>query len=409
MAKQDRPLYHVKPGDANSTSDAQSGRDEGAGRAASAAAADLDPSQLAPDALRIRIVEELTPWYRKCRRDLPWRGASPYAVWVSEILLQQTQAQTATPYYVRFLERFPTVQALADASLDDVLGCWAGLGYYARARNLHRAAQIVVERFGGELPRTEKELSALPGIGPYTAGAILSIAFDVRAPLVDANVTRVLARLFGLRGDPGSARVRAALWALADRLVPERSPGEFNQALMELGALVCDPAEPCCEECPLLFCCRAGAEPDPSALPELPPGRRTVRVTHSAAIVRSSGGVLIVRRPPHGLWGGLWEFPRAVCDPGETPAEAAARAAREAAGVEVEIGRRIGIVRHSVTHHRITLHGFEAMPAGDAAIRADRPDLRCVPIDRLNDYPFSSPQSQLRAVVLKATAAGDGL
>ncbi len=362
---------------------------------------------------RARLAARLVEWYRRSKRDLPWRGASPYAVWVSEIMLQQTQVATVIPFFRRFLERFPTVEALAAAPIDDVLKLWAGLGYYARARNLHRAAQMVVERFGGVVPQTPEEIEALPGIGRYTSGAILSIAYDVPRPLVDANVIRVLSRVFGLRGDPKSAPNQAALWSLAEQLVPQEGPGEFNQGLMELGALVCSPADPKCDRCPLLPDCVAGNSPDPSALPEFPPGRATISVTHSAALIRDSAGrFLIAQRPLHGLWGGLWEFPRVVCEPAETPAEGAVRAAREVVGLEVNISPKVGRVKHGVTHHRITLYGFAASPCSAQSVPYPRDCAACkweTP-DALENYAFSSPQVLLREALhdwLRREAHGD--
>jgi A/G-specific adenine glycosylase len=346
-----------------------------------------------------RIVESLVGWYQAHKRDLPWRGATPYAVWVSEIMLQQTQVATVIPFFLRFLERFPTVEALAATPIEEVLKYWAGLGYYARARNLHRAAQVITEQYGGQLPQTAAEIESLPGIGRYTSGAILSIAFQVPRPLVDANVIRVLSRVFGLRGDPKSTANQAALWSLAEQLVPEEMPGEFNQGLMELGALICSPVDPKCERCPLLSDCVAGNSADPSALPEFPPGRATIAVTHSAALIRDSAGrLLIAQRPLHGLWGGLWEFPRVVCSSGESPAEAAARAAREVVGLDVEIGDKVGQIKHGVTHHRITLYGFDArlrdphprpQALDCAAFRWEQPEA-------LADHAFSSPQVLLR-------------
>ncbi|HLK55425.1 MAG TPA: A/G-specific adenine glycosylase [Chthonomonadaceae bacterium] len=349
-----------------------------------------------------RIAARLLEWYRVHKRDLPWRGASPYAVWVSEIMLQQTQVATVIPFFRRFLERFPTVEVLAEAPIEEVLKYWAGLGYYARARNLHRAAQVVVTVFGGSVPNTPEAIETLPGIGRYTAGAILSIAYNVPRPLVDANVVRVLSRVFGLHGDPKSAANQAALWSLAEQLVPETAPGDFNQGLMELGALLCEPSDPKCERCPLLADCVAGNSPDPSALPELPPGRATVQVTHSAALIRNEAGqVLIVQRPLHGLWGGLWEFPRVVCASAETPQEAAVRAAREIVGLEVELGKRVGKIKHAVTHHRITLYCFSArLRKSDAAPQQrDCAAVRWEPPDALDDYAFSSPQALLRSAL----------
>ncbi len=352
---------------------------------------------------RVRIAEDLLAWYRVHKRDLPWRGATPYGVWVSEIMLQQTQVATVIPFYHRFMERFPTVEALADAPIEDALKYWAGLGYYARARNLHRAAQMVVAQHGGRVPDTPETIATLPGIGRYTSGAILSIAYNLPQPLVDANVIRVLCRVFGLRGDPKSTRNRAALWSLAAQLVPQDFPGDFNQGLMELGALICEPADPKCEQCPLLNDCMAGNSPDPSALPEFPPGRASIAVTHSSAIVRNTAGhFLIVQRPLHGLWGGLWEFPRVVCASGESPQEGAIRAAKEIAGLDVQTGPRLGKVKHGVTHHRITLYGFAAslavpsqvpFPLGCAQVRWES-------LDALENYAFSSPQALLREALL---------
>lgn len=351
-----------------------------------------------------QTAKSLLDWYDREARDLPWRrhgGRRPnaYKVWLSEIMLQQTQVATVIPFFNRFLERFPTVEALAAAPVDDALKLWAGLGYYARIRNLHRAAQIVVSEHGGQIPNTPETIETLPGIGRYTAGAILSIAYDVPRPLVDANVIRVLCRVFGLRGDPKSAANQAALWSLAEQLVPVDAPGDFNQGLMELGALICDPADPRCEQCPLLSDCVAGNSADPAALPEFPSGRSTVAVTHVSTLIRDAENrVLIVQRPLHGLWGGLWEFPRVVLQSGESPQEAAARAAREVVGLEVSVGARIGKVKHGVTHHRITLYGLEARPTEpDVAAKP----LACAAVvwaapDALDNYAFSSPQALLR-------------
>ena len=366
---------------------------------------------------RERIAERLLAWYRLHKRDLPWRGGSPYAVWISEIMLQQTQVVTVIPFFLRFMARFPTLQSLASAPMDDVLQQWAGLGYYARARNLHRAAQQMVAEYGARVPNTPEEIERLPGIGRYTAGAILSIAYDLPRPLVDANVVRVLCRIFGVRGDPKSTANQAALWLLAEQLVSARHPGDFNQGLMELGALVCRPDEPLCEQCPLLPECVAGNSPDPTVLPEIPPGRATVTMAQSSAIVlRESGSlpwenaaqpdVLIVQRPLHGLWGGLWEFPRVVCDKGEDPATAAARAAREAAGLEVEPTERIAVVKHSVTHHRITLRGYLAhwSPAAGEPRALACAAVRWAPIDSLDGYAFAAPQGLLREALRKRMA-----
>ena len=345
------------------------------------------------------IQERLAQWFRENKRDLPWRGASPYAVWVSEIMLQQTQVATAIPYFNRFLERFPTIETLASAPIDEVLKYWAGLGYYARARNLHKASQIVVENFGGAVPNDPKTLRSLPGVGRYTSGAILSIAYNLPEPIVDGNVIRVISRLFGIKGDPKSSTNQGTLWEIAESLVPREAPGDFNQGLMELGALVCEPAEPKCETCPLLQFCFAGNSPEPNAYPEIPAGKATVRAVHvSAALLNEKDEVLIVQRPLHGLWGGLWEFPRVKALPGEKPSEAAVRAMQEAMGMKVEAIQSFGDVVHSVTHFRIKLHGVltkSALFSGEPILQ-NYVGMQWVGLYSLSNFALSAPQVLLK-------------
>ncbi len=358
-----------------------------------------DLQEIVPPKKAEQIAQNLVAWFGVYKRDLPWRGASPYAVWVSEIMLQQTQVVTVIPFFLRFMERFPTVETLAETPIEEVLKYWAGLGYYARARNLHRAAQKVVVEYGGKIPTTPEEIEKLPGIGRYTAGAVLSIAYNVPRPLVDANVIRVLSRLFGIEGDPKSSANQALLWEVAGKLVPALNPGDFNQAMMELGALVCQPAEPKCGACPLYSLCVAGHLPDPSLLPQIPPGRSTITLIHSSALVRNTEGeVLLVQRPLEGLWGGLWEFPRVTCAQGETPQEGAERAGREVVGLPLEIGARVAKVKHAVTHHKITLYGFLAEPRHTTVDLTQSlvRDMRWVKPECLTDFALSSPQALLR-------------
>lgn len=342
----------------------------------------------------------LLEWYRTHRRDLPWRrrGHDPYAVWVSEIMLQQTQVATVIPYYQRWMERFPTLESLAAAPTDEVMRYWAGLGYYARARNLQRAARIVVDEYGGKIPCDER-LKELPGIGRYTQGAIRSIALNRPEPVVDANVARVLCRVFALGGDPKSGPVQSELWRLASELLPLDAPGDFNQAMMELGALVCTPADPACEHCPLLSVCRAGNSADPTRWPETPTGKSTLRVNHASAVIRRGGEYLVVRRHAHGLWGGLWEFPRRSCRPGETPEDCARRATQEVVGLTIILSKRIGIVKHSVTHHAITLHAFGAEGAAGSPQPLDCDRLSWLPLEQIEDLALSAPQRQLLAML----------
>jgi A/G-specific adenine glycosylase len=307
------------------------------------------------------IAWALLDWYEKGRRDLPWRRTrDPYAVWVSEMMLQQTQVKTVLDYYERWMRRFPTVDALARAKEADVLHAWQGLGYYSRARNLWRGARAVLEDHGGRVPSDVDTLRSLPGIGPYSAGAIASIAHGVRTPLVDGNVVRVLCRLFGLRGDPTRAPLKSDLWELAASLVPGEAPGDFNQGLMELGATVCTPRAPACDRCPLRAPCTANRDGMALELPESPKRAATVPVARAAAIVTSGGRVLVVQVPEDAArWAGMWQFPNTDVDHGETAEAAARRAVREAVALDPGRGTPALTVRHSVTRYRITLDAFD--------------------------------------------------
>ncbi|MBW2313135.1 MAG: A/G-specific adenine glycosylase [Deltaproteobacteria bacterium] len=298
-------------------------------------------------------------WYRRARRDLPWRHTNdPYRVWISEAMLQQTRVETVIPYYHRFLDRFPDVAALAGAELDDVLGAWQGLGYYSRARNLKRAAEHVVECCGGELPDTADALRELPGVGRYTAGAVASIAFDRPEPIVDGNVARVLSRLHGLTEDPKSRAGQKRLWEEAERLVRGRSPGDLNQALMELGATVCTPRSPECPRCPVRADCVALRGGDPEALPAGGKRPKVRDITAVAALVERRGRVLAVRRPETGLLGGLWDLPGGDLTASEDPDAGLERTLRERVGLEVGAVEPIGAVRHVFTHRRLSLHVY---------------------------------------------------
>ncbi|TDP77353.1 A/G-specific adenine glycosylase [Bradymonas sediminis] len=278
------------------------------------AAVDFSDAECA--AIRVALLG----WYRLYRRELPWRDIQdPYLIWVSEIMLQQTQVATVVAYYQRWAQRFPTVEALATASLDEVLEQWAGLGYYRRARFLHESSKTVLEEMGGRLPRSAGQLRKLKGVGPYTAGAIASIAFGQPEPLVDGNVERVLARLRAVRGDAKSGAFQKLWWRLAARVLDPEEPGDFNQALMELGATVCTPQNPNCEDCPVRGVCHASRTESPTDFPS--PAKRTrqrpvrvrslvvareLRAQNDGALTRE---FLLLKRPLDGIWGGLWECP----------------------------------------------------------------------------------------------------
>jgi A/G-specific adenine glycosylase len=343
----------------------------------------------------------LLPWYEVSRRDLPWRrvAGDPYAVWISEVMLQQTTVAAVIPFFVRWMERFPTVESLADAPIDDVLKIWAGLGYYARARNLHRGAQAVVRQHGGRIPSDEKALRALPGVGPYTAGAILSIAFNQDAGILDANVTRVLARIFAVPGDPRkSTETRDRLWELARRVIPHGRASDFNQAMMELGALVCHAAQPRCTACPAAAVCQALQDGAPETYPQFEGKKKwTSIVDVSVAIWNRSGKVLLARRPADlPLWGGLWELPRARREPDETSEECAERIAREQMGFAVKIAGPFGTVKHVVANRKVTLHGFEMDAVDTRAITLTGYDrFAWIEPHQAVDYAVSSPQVRL--------------
>lgn len=349
----------------------------------------------------VRWVEELRrallQWFAQHRRALPWRKDSenPYAVWVSEVMLQQTQTATVIPYYERFMQRFPTVETLAEAPQEEVLRHWEGLGYYSRARNLQEAARLIVREYGGQLPAEVEALKHLPGVGAYTAGAIASIAFGRAAPVVDGNVSRVLARLFWLKGDMKKPSVQTLLWNLARQLVDPRMPGDFNQAMMELGSTVCTPAAPECGRCPVAHLCAALQRGEPSAVPEPSRSKPSRAVTDVSAIVLNEGQVVIGKRPPHGLWGGLWEFPRTTRQGKESLEQLARQAAQELTGIHVEPREPLMQVKHQVTYHAIRLHGYLCDYVSGDLQPSGYQEVRWVEPASLPDFPLSAPQRQL--------------
>jgi len=306
------------------------------------------------------VQRALLRWYGRHRRDLPWRRRSdPYAIWVSEIMLQQTQVETVKPYFARFLKCFRTVRALAEAPLDDVLKAWEGLGYYARARNLHRAAKQIIAEHGSRLPSETSQLLALPGIGRYTAGAIASIAFGRDEPVLDGNVTRVLCRLFRIRTDPKSSATQSQLWALARDLIPAGQASLLNQALMDLGATICVLRVPQCLLCPVERLCLARQHGEESRLPVAAPRRRTPHCDVAAGVIWKGDRILIDQRKSEGLLGGLWEFPGGKRRSAESLKACLMREVKEELGIRIEVVRPFITVKHAYTHFRITLHCFE--------------------------------------------------
>jgi A/G-specific adenine glycosylase len=325
-----------------------------------------------PDAT---LAAALLRWFDAEKRDLPWRSSrDPYAIWVSEVMLQQTQVETVKPYWLRFMERFPTIADLAGAELDEVLAEWQGLGYYRRARGLHQAAQAVMAQHGGQLPDDVAALRALPGVGDYTAGAVASMAFGLRAPAVDGNVNRVVTRLFAIPGDPRQGDSRRSVHAHAAALVPAERPGDFNQALMELGSRICTP-RPACPSCPVRAHCAAYAAGQPTAYPERRPAPPPRDRLHACAVIVGEEGLLLAQRPLDGRWGGLWELPRVELLPDADVPTALRDGLAAALGVAVRPGERLAAVRHGVSGERIQLEAWRCeldgvpQPVGYTAVR----------------------------------------
>jgi A/G-specific adenine glycosylase len=317
---------------------------------------------------RRRLQSGLLDWFAVAQRPLPWRGNyDPYAVWISEIMLQQTQVETMLPYYERWMARFPDVAAVAVASEQALLKAWEGLGYYARARNLQKAAREIMQHHGGMLPQCPAQLLALPGIGPYTAGAIASIAYNRDAAAVDGNIARVLSRLFALDAPVNSPPGQVLLWNLAKTLLPPGRARDFNQGLMELGALVCRVKSPGCGACPLLNSCTAGKNGEAEAYPRRSPRRSRRQVPGVMLLPARCGRLLMRRRPSGGLWGGLWEFPWVECAPGEKPAAAAGRLLEELHLPANSPLKPLGRISHGLTHMQLELHCMVAAIAESQA------------------------------------------
>lgn len=343
------------------------------------------------------LTTRLLAWYADHRRDLPWRETrDPYHIWVAEVMLQQTQVATVIPYYRRFLARFATVQALAAASLDDVLKLWEGLGYYGRARHLHAAAGMVMSEFNGRVPDTMEAMLSLPGIGRYTAGAVLSIAGGQDVPALDGNVRRVLCRVFAVEEDVTRGAGRRRLWHLAKSLLPRGRAGDFNQALMDLGATICTPRGPVCDECPLVTDCQAHRLGREEQFPLRRPTRRPPHFEVTAGVIwNDDGRFLIAQRPLKGLLGGLWEFPGGKREPGETLEGCLRRELTEELAIAVAVGAPLTVVQHAYTHFRITLHTFHCRLVEGQPRALGCTDWRWITLDDVNRYAFSAADHKI--------------
>ncbi len=341
-------------------------------------------------------------WYDRHARDLPWRRCGdPYRIWVSEVMLQQTQVATVESYFPRFIRAFPNVAALARADRQEVLRLWEGLGYYRRASQLHEAARVVVEEHGGRFPRDFDAVRKLPGIGRYTAGAVLSIALDQRLPILEANTTRLLCRLLAYRDNPSSAAGQRLLWATAEIILPRRHVGRFNQALMELGGMVCTNGVPRCPDCPVAPLCHARRGNLETEIPRPKPKRVLEDVREVAVIIRRRGRVLLIRREEGERWAGLWDFPRFAVEAeysGELEAELG-KAVRRLTGVEIRLGEHLKTIKHGVTRFRITLDCYRGKYVSHENGTGTAGEMKWLRPAELERYPLSTTGRKLAKLV----------
>ena len=321
---------------------------------------------------------------------MPWRDhPDPYAVWVSEIMLQQTRVETVIPYFKKWMKLFPDIPSLASASERDVLNAWEGLGYYSRARNLHKAAKIIASKYNGQLPRDLTELRTLPGIGRYTVGAIASIAFKMDEPTLDGNLRRVFSRLYDVKEFADSPAGEKILWELAAQNLPKGRAGDYNQALMDLGATICLPKNPRCLLCPLMKMCRARENGTQNLRPILKPKKRVPQYVYAAAVIVERGRVLLSQRPAGGLLGGMWEFPNARVD--QNPAAELKKALRSASRIQVKRGEALGIVSHAYSHFKVVVHAFRC----ESVSIPKEKNLKWVKLSELEVYPMGKVDRQI--------------
>jgi A/G-specific adenine glycosylase len=340
-----------------------------------------------------QLSSKLLTWYRHHARTLPWRDhPDPYAVWVSEIMLQQTRVETVIPYFERWMRLFPTIRDLANASEQDVLNAWEGLGYYSRARNLHKAAKLVAEKHDGKVPRNLDNLRALPGIGRYTVGAIASMAFGMDEPTLDGNLRRVFARLFDVKEPADEPAGEKTLWALAAGHLPKGKAGDYNQALMDLGATICTPKNPSCLICPLKGICVARENGTQGQRPVLKPRKAVLHYIHVAGVIGRIGNpthVLLAKRPSKGLLGGMWEFPNGRVN--GDPVRELTKVLKTGYRLKVKRKEALGSVRHAYTHFKVTVHVFRC----ELVEMSKDKNFKWVRVNELADYPMGKVDRQI--------------
>lgn len=344
-----------------------------------------------PHTLQARLLN----WYNKNKRTLPWRDhPDAYAVWISEIMLQQTRVEAVIPYFEKWMRLFPTVQALANASEQDVLNAWEGLGYYSRARNLHKAAKIVAGEYGGKLPNDMDALLKLPGIGRYTAGAIASLVFGMDEPALDGNLKRVYARLFDVVVPVDSLKGEKLLWDIARENLPKGKAGDFNQALMDLGAMVCIPRTPRCLLCPVMEICKARENGTQGLRPVKKAKKAVPHYAHAAGVIVRSGKVLLAQRPSKGLLGGMWEFPNGRVS--GDPAKELVKVLRTGYNLKVQRKDAMGFVQHAYTHFKVTVHAFRCELKS-----IPNKNMKWVSLKKLSEMPMGKVDRQIADMLTK--------
>lgn len=352
-----------------------------------------------------KIRNNLIKWYHKHQRELPWRESNdPYAIWISEAMLQQTQVSTVIPYFKKFLRQFPDIHALAQANLESVLKIWEGMGYYARARNLHRAAALIVKRYQGKIPSSVEELKTLPGVGDYIASAVSSIAFQNPCPVVDGNVKRVLSRIFLIDTPVNDSSSHKVFYPVALRFVDIHSQnhqGIFNQAIMELGALICRPRKPDCTKCPVLSFCQAYKQGLIHQFPRRHKKQKTPEYLVSAAILRKNGKILITRRKLEGHLGGLWEFPGGKVLENETPQQACIREIKEEVNLDISVDKLLTRIKHAYTHFKIKMDIFNCTYiSGELKLNGPM-DYRWVKAHELALFPFPGADRKFMHLIIE--------
>ncbi len=354
------------------------------------------------------IQDQLLTWFSENQRDLPWRRTyDPYQVWISEIMLQQTQVKTVLPYFDRWMEKLPTIRNVAEAEEDTILKLWEGLGYYSRARNIQKAARAIIEEHGGNFPDDYEKIRALPGIGPYTAGAISSIAFNQDRPIVDGNIIRLIARLLNYR-DNTRTNVRP-FWEWAEKLIPKGEARNFNQAMMEFGALVCTPQSPNCGTCPLQSSCGADKANTVNDIPNRGPKQKRIPIQVAIAVITDSqiaNKFFIQKRRHGGLMGGLWEFPGGKCKEGEDPKQALKREIKEELGVTLKRIKSIKRIKHAYTKFIVDLHCFQAELDKGSINPTAAIDHEWVTLAELTNFPFPAANVKLIKYFIKTNNHG---